>query len=290
MSDITIWVGDDECLLDKGGSSYVVTDPRLVSSIRRWAREGARLSEVRSSRSPAATTMASLSEVANARPYSDERPSATWLRPSGVLPQRLSTPLPEVSFAKVLESRRSLREFEAPTNADLLGLLTNSARSRFAWTTDDGTTVTSRPSPSAGARHPLEIVVAAQSVRGLDPGLYWFDPVLCRLAPLTSDDDEAQRLAIKAQIPLATDSPPPVVIYLIAELERTLTRYRGGFSLVLRDAGALIATICLVATALDLAACPLGTGGDSPALDALGVSYPEWAQVGAIALGSIEVP
>ena len=56
-------------------------------------------------------------------------------------------------------------------------------------------------------------------------------------------------------------------------------------SLILRDTGALVATACFVATALGLATCPVGIGGESPALDALQVKYPEWAEVGAIAVG-----
>ena len=285
MDDTVIWLGAGECVVDRKGASYIVTDERLLSSIDRWAAEATQHSRERSSNAPSAGTLASLSEMAGVSRYADAPSPASWVRPSRLTSHGRPTPMPAVSFGEVLEGRRSTRFFGTPTDTDLLGLLTYSTRSRFSWATDGGAVATSRPAPSAGARHPIEIVVAADDVRGLDSGLYWFDPVLCRLALLESDHDKAHRMAVAAQAPLETGDPPPVVLYLVAELRRTLERYRGGFSLILRDAGALIATICFVATALRLAVCPLGTGGHSPALDALQVPYPEWAGVGAIALG-----
>ncbi len=193
--------------------------------------------------------------------------------------------MPDVGFATVLQRRQSVRRFDSPSRSDLLALMTHAARCRFAWFMENGQIASSRPSPSAGARHPIELVIAALNVRGLVPGLYWFDPILCRLSVLLESSNIALEVAVRAQTALATDQPPPAVICLVAELKRTLGSYVGGMSLILRDAGAFLATASLVATALGLAACPVGIGGDSPSLTALRVKYPDWSEVGAIAIG-----
>ena len=285
MNGSVIWLGDGECLLETADGAFSVTDPSLISSIRDCVGDATVQSNIQLPGSHTAATMASLFETANVRPY--EGPSIT---PSGtsrfgnMMPRRQVSALPDLGFATVLEGRHSAREFGAPSEAELLALLTHAARSRFGWPTKDGWTASSRPSPSAGARHPIEIVLAALEVHGLAPGLYWFDPVLCRLSALAGRD-EAQEVAVRAQAALAVDDPPPTVLCLVAELHRALSRYVGAMSLILRDSGALMATTCFVATALGLATCPLGTGGESPTLGALQVKYPEWAEVGAIAVG-----
>ena len=286
MNGSVIWLGDRECLIETSDGAFSVSDPRFVSSIRDCADEVTERSRMLLPGSPTATTLASLFEIANVSPH--EGPSVAPSVTHGfgnLLPRRQVSELPDVGFAAVLEARQSVRELGAPSEADLLALLTHAGRSRFAWPTDDGWVASSRPYPSAGARHPIEIVVAAVEVHGLAPGLYWFDPVLCRLAVLPAGRDEAQEVAVGVQAALAVNDPPPAVLCLVAELRRTLSRYVGGMSLVLRDSGALMATTCLVATALGLATCPIGTGGGSPALGALQVKYPEWAEVGAIAVG-----
>lgn len=286
MKGSVVWLGESECLLDSDDEEVSVSDPDLVRSMQAWVERALKQSEKQSPGSVTATALASVYDLAKARPHRERRNSPSLPHVEGkILPRRKVTNLPDVAFADVLEARRSVREFRRPTDADLLALLTHAGRSRFAWTTSSGSIVSSRPSPSAGALHSIEIVVAALNVQGLDPGLYWFDPNICRLTMLLSNRDQAQRTVARSQVALATHDPPPAVFHLVAQIRRTLTSYSGGMSLVLRDSGALMATICLVSTALGLAACPLGTGGDSPTLDALDGKYPEWAEVGAIAVG-----
>ena len=115
--------------------------------------------------------------------------------------------------------------------------------------------------------------------------------MLCRLTALQAGRDEVQEVTARAQAALAVDEPPPAVLCLVAELQRTLSRYVGGMSLILRDSGALMATICLVATALGLASCPIGIGGESAALGCTPGQVPRvgrgwsnrcWPNLGAI--------
>ena len=286
MNASVIWLGDQECLIETSDRAYSVTDPHLISTIRNCIAEAAVRSNMQIPGSQTAATLASLLDTASVRPHEEISPATGKTLGFGrALPPMQVSTLPEVDFATVLENRHSIREFRTPSHADILSLLTHSARSRFVWLTKNGQPVSSRPSPSAGARHPIEIVVVALKVYGLIPGFYWFDPVLCRLRVLSTGHDEVEEVAVRAQAALAVDTPPPAVLCLVAELQRTLSQYSGGMSLILRDSGALVATTCLVATALGLATCPIGTGGESPALSALQVKYPEWAEVGGIAVG-----
>ena len=286
MNGSVIWLGEKECLLETSDGSFSVTDPILVSYIRCCVDEAGERSSIQLPGSITATTLASLFEIANVRPHEEPSIAPSKIpRLGNILPRQQISSLPDIGFATVLEARHSVREFCAPSQAELLALLTHAARSRLTWPTEDGEIVGSRPSPSAGARHPIEIIVAALDVHGLSSGLYWFDPMQCRLLMLPTGYDEAQEVAVRAQATLGVEDLPPVVLCFAAELQRTLSRYVGGMSLILRDTGALMATVCFVATALGLATCTLGIGGQSSVLNALQVKYPEWAEVGAIAVG-----
>jgi hypothetical protein len=52
------------------------------------------------------------------------------------------------------------------------------------------------------------------------------------------------------------------VVWFVAHLQRTEAKYKNPESLIWRDAGALITTIQLVATAIKIRSCPIGTLGE----------------------------
>ncbi len=53
-----------------------------------------------------------------------------------------------------------------------------------------------------------------------------------------------------------------VILWFAAQFARTRAFYEQADSLVWRDAGALVATVALLAETLDLACCPLGVTGE----------------------------
>ncbi len=289
MNDSIVWLDGNQCRLDTESGTFKVDDPRLVARLRQWVNEVAGASEREDDGSFTATTMACMSEIARVRPYAGNARKSARDRSTksfgNALPKQRVEELPQVSFAKVLESRRSVRRFKAPKDSQVHALLTHATRTRLVWKSEDHLWSSSRPYPSAGARHPIEVFVCARDVDGLEPGLYWFDPWQCRLSIIHDGRSEAINVSQRTKAALGSDIAPPAVICLVAELRRTLSRYSGGMSLVLRDAGALMATIGLVATAQGIATCPVGVGGSRSILRALDVRHPDWAEVGAIAVG-----
>ncbi|GAA3487918.1 SagB family peptide dehydrogenase [Streptomyces cremeus] len=192
------------------------------------------------------------------------------------------------SLRDVLDRRRSLRGYApSPLPLGLLGaLLGRSARVRGRLGPAEYEQ-TQRPSPSGGGRHSIELYVLARDVEGLARGAYHYDPfehVLHRLAPW--DEEVAEVLRQAVTLPAYLDEPPPVGIYLASHAARTGWKYEGlALSLVYRDAGCLLQTLCLTATDLGLAACPTGTMRPTGPVKFLAPHQELLLHVGNLALG-----
>lgn len=113
-----------------------------------------------------------------------------------------------------------------------------------------------RAVPSGGALYPLELYVAAQRVEELEPALYHFDPlraVLERLRPLAPH--ELQGLTPYDDL-LA---PSAAVAMISAVFWRSRFKYGSrAYRFALLEAGHVAQNFLLAATALGLAACPVG--------------------------------
>ncbi|WP_433543690.1 SagB family peptide dehydrogenase (plasmid) [Streptomyces sp. CA-294286] len=196
--------------------------------------------------------------------------------------------LPSGSLRGVLDRRRSLRGYApSPLPLDLLGaLLGRSARVRGRLGPAEYEQ-TQRPSPSGGGRHSIELYVLARDVEDLAQGAYHYDPfdhVLHRLAPW--DEEVADVLRQAVTVPAYLEEPPPVGIYLASHAARTGWKYEGlALSLIYRDAGCLLQTLCLTATDLGLAACPTGTMRPTGPVNFLAPHQEMLLHVGNLALG-----
>ena len=113
-----------------------------------------------------------------------------------------------------------------------------------------------RPVPSGGALYPLELYVAAATVRGLAPGLYHFQPFRRCLSLLAPLDWSRFRAALVDPSPLDTSAALLVVtaVFWRSRIKYGLRGYRFG----LLEAGHLVQTIQLAATDLGLSALPVG--------------------------------
>ena len=184
-------------------------------------------------------------------------------------------------FAQVVEMRRSVRTGgKAPITARELGeFLYRSARAR-----SEG----NRPYPSAGGCYELELYSVVQRCEGVDAGLYHYRPRSHRLRRVAEPNEDVTDLLAQARIATGGVAAPQILIVYAGSMERLTAKYQGvPYALALKDAGVLQQTMCLTATAMGLAGCPLG-GGDSDAFArASGRDYYRETSVGEFMLGSL---
>lgn len=113
-----------------------------------------------------------------------------------------------------------------------------------------------RSAPSGGALYPLELYVAATSVRGLRRALYHYDPlrdVLERIRPLRRDELAGLTPYDELLVPAAAVTISSGVFW------RSRFKYGvRGYRFALLEAGHAAHGYVLAATALGLAACPVG--------------------------------
>ncbi|NOK16003.1 hypothetical protein HMI50_02995 [Corallococcus carmarthensis] len=164
-------------------------------------------------------------------------------------------PIPQ-AFAAVLEARRSIRVMQRAPLREIVNALAFATRPRVL-REGDVLSRSRRPSPSAGALHPIELVLVDWRGR---PRVMRYDAFSHQLELLIVADPEALRRFIRA----CGDLLPEVrgtALVLIGHASRTAAVYEMATSLLWRDAGALTQTLFLTATAFRLAFCPLGILG-----------------------------
>lgn len=176
----------------------------------------------------------------------------------------------DAPFLDVLTTRYSRRVFETVPTEKLNLLLWHSARAVTVAPPNYYSRWQHRPSPSAGGRHPIDLIIAGEQRDAQNVFLY--DPIAHGIYNLAITDKSSWNNLINLinqVIPLEKAT----VILFGAQFDRTLSTYENGESLVWRDAGALMATISLVAESLELNCCALGITGEpflSKALDSSG--------------------
>lgn len=165
-------------------------------------------------------------------------------------------PPPVSTFAETLAARRSVRRMTAAPLREVANLLGFARAERRAWV-HEGLRRASRPSPSAGALHPVEVLVVP--MRGA-PRAFRHVPDVPSLDILRVADPDALRLHRRFAAELAPEARGALLLF-VGDAARVGAAYRRPDSLLWRDAGALLQTIHLCATAFRMAFCPLGPLG-----------------------------
>lgn len=160
-----------------------------------------------------------------------------------------------VNLTRLTQERRSRREF-AILPLPPLGHLLSLCCQANSWTKSPfGFEQQFRGVPSAGAIHPIHILVQRQRFNGWER----YDPIGHKLKGV----DESKMLAHSARAfadeLVATGAA--TLLALVAEPGKTEAKYDHSESLVWRDAGVIIGAIAWTAEALGLNLCPLGTTG-----------------------------
>jgi SagB-type dehydrogenase family enzyme len=205
----------------------------------------------------------------------------------------LPTPSSEVragpTFSAVLEARRSLRiDGDAePLTLTQLGEFLHWAARVDRIGRDGEQEVSWRRSPSGGALHGLEIYPVVSDVVGVEAGMYHYDPFDHVLEPVPASEFTRRQLLGRAAAAGGTSGPPHVLLVISARFGRVMWKYQSmAYALILKDLGALMQTMYLVATAMNLAPCALGLGDVELFAQATGLGQLEEASVGEFMLSN----
>lgn len=167
-------------------------------------------------------------------------------------PADISTP----AFDTTINRRRTKYNFGELSRNQLTNFLWLSSRTINKKSTFNGQELEQRPSPSAGAIHPIHILISSKEN-------VWskYNSSQHSLLKLKLEKENLfnHTIAINELIEIEN----ALTIFFVAEPGKTFSKYKSAGSLVWRDTGVLIGYMSLVAEALNLNFCPLGITGDN---------------------------
>jgi len=231
----------------------------------------------------------------------DPQPTVKAL-PAG---RRIDLPVPafdeiadrDGSLVEVMEARRSVRGYgtAAMTLDALAEFLYRVARVRGSYgprpTAGMPYAATSRPYPCGGGAYELEFYLTVRRCAGLDAGCYYYDPAGHALIALDTPAAAQADLLATASTSAGGTVIPDVLITLTSRFARVSWKYQAiAYAVTLKHVGVLYQSMYLVATAMGLAPCGLGSGDSQMAADAFGLDYLQESSVGDFLLGSLPEP
>jgi SagB-type dehydrogenase family enzyme len=208
----------------------------------------------------------------------------------GLIPLRAPEPIPRRDFADVLERRRTTRAWShRPIAAQMFSaLLWMSARNRGGPSPPGDRDSVSRPYPSGGAIHSLELypVIGPAAVQAIPAGVYRYRPDAHALE-LLSGHAAVYEPVLRAGARAAGTQRAPLVLVVTSRIAEQSAAYSDiAYSLVLKEVGALFQTLYLVSECLGLAACAVGGGApDTLFAQLTGSSTVERPVVGEFVVG-----
>ena len=194
----------------------------------------------------------------------------------------------DAPFTLILESRKSMRiHGDRPISERELGeFLYRSARVRKVFSRPY-MECSDRPYPTGGACYELELYLAVNRCQDIASGLYHYCPQEHQLEQISQCNQYVEALLENAQKTNGEDSPPQILIIITARFARVSWAYESiAYSLILKHVGVIFQTMYLVATAMNLAPCALGTGNADLFATATGIDYYSESSVGEFILGS----
>jgi SagB-type dehydrogenase family enzyme len=201
------------------------------------------------------------------------------------------------STAKILRERRSVRSFDDRTPITLMELsqfLDGTARVQSEWTAtlDSGSgggppiMYTTRPYPSGGSSYALELYLAVDKCEGLVRGFYYYDAGEHELVPIHVGASELEALLKSAAFAMGEFGVPQILITIAARFGRVSWKYSSiAYSLILKDVGVLTQTFYLMATAMGLGGCAIGSINIDLFARMTGIEFYVEGPVGQFAIG-----
>lgn len=195
------------------------------------------------------------------------------------------------ALTTVLEARTSVRQYddEPPTAKQIGEFLYRTARIRAVFGPSEGTPyqASTRPYPCGGAAYELELYLTVRRCAGIDPGAYYYDPMGHQLILVNDDVTGREAMLHTASVATGMQATPDLLVTMTSRFQRLSWKYRAiAYSVSLRHAGVLYQTMYLVATAMGLAPCGLGSGNADLAAQVFGLDYLKESSVGDFILGS----
>jgi SagB-type dehydrogenase family enzyme len=171
---------------------------------------------------------------------------------------------PAMTFQQVLDARSSRRtpDPRACLTSALLGSLLWAAARDLSppWHDYDGHERHTRPYPAAGGIHAYDLFLALDAPTGALTAFSRYEPDRHCLSPIPGDP---AKLLQDAADSMGVETPPQAVIIVSARFGLMTQKYgMASYALMLKDAGVLMQTLHLCATALGIGSCILG-GGNS---------------------------
>jgi SagB-type dehydrogenase family enzyme len=195
-------------------------------------------------------------------------------------------------MATLLRERRSIRSFDDGkpiTIAELSQFLDGTARVLATLASDpelDDGGHTVRPYPSAGASYELELYLAVRTCEGLPGGFYHYDAGAHALTGIGATGSQLEALLTSAAFAMGVTTLPQVLITIAARFARVGWKYSAiAYSLILKDVGVLTQTFYLMATAMGLGGCAIGSTDIELFANMTGLEFHVEGAVGQFALG-----
>lgn len=160
----------------------------------------------------------------------------------------------ERDFLDVLLTRRSSTEFGSISLDTISELLFLSNNIQQIGIDESGYLISKRTVPSAGGRHPVDILISLPSEdKRL---LHYYNPIEHSLGELSLSQENLKYFFEDVNMNLPIDKG--CLIWFVIQRNKTETKYTNPESLYWRDTGALLYCLQLVANYLNLKSCPLG--------------------------------
>ncbi|SRX76389.1 nitroreductase family protein [Aequorivita antarctica] len=160
----------------------------------------------------------------------------------------------EGDFLDVLLTRRSSQKLGYIALEGIAELLYFTNKIHSISIDDSRFLISKRTVPSAGGRHPVDILVSmpSESARFLQ----YYNPIDHSLSELSISKDKQKSffMEVNENLPIADCC----LIWFSIQTKKTQSKYENAESLYWRDAGALIYCIQIVSTYLGFKSCPLG--------------------------------
>lgn len=162
----------------------------------------------------------------------------------------------EREFLDVFRERRSVKHLGRCPMEKLSQILYTAVKPYTIDRDDYGMVVYRSASPSAGGRHPIDILVGLPNGQENKHQLYIYQPLSNSLGRLKVDDQRQQDFLddISQTLPLGES----VLIWFSIQYMRTASKYTEYENLIWRDAGAQLCCLQQAAKYYGLDSCPIG--------------------------------